>query len=206
MSRAPQFDQAQILDAAKRLIARHGPSGATIGAIAQAVGAPTGSIYHRFDSRDVLLAEVWLGAATAFQTAFFERLVGSAPREAGLAAALYMAQRVRERPREARLLLLHRREDFVDRGWPAKMRRRAEQLGRQVETELRAFSSRLCGRQDARTVRSIAYALVEAPVAAVRRHVAAEESPPAYVDGLIRTTYEAVIRHLGVSRNKRSIT
>jgi AcrR family transcriptional regulator len=206
MSRAPQFDQAQILDAAERLIARHGPSGATVGAIAQAVGAPTGSIYHRFDSRDVLLAEVWLGAATAFQTAFFERLTGPAPREAGLAAALYMAQRVRERPREARVLLLHRREDFVDRGWPANMRRRAEQLGRQVETELRAFSRRLCGRQDARTVRSIAYALVEAPVAAVRRHVAAEESPPAYVDGLIRTTYEAVIRHLGVSRNKRSIT
>jgi AcrR family transcriptional regulator len=206
MPRAPQFDQAQILDAAKRLIARHGPSGATIGAIAQAVGAPTGSIYHRFASRDVLLAEVWLRAATAFQTAFFERLAGSVPREAGLAAALYMAQRVRERPREARVLLLHRREDFVDRGWPANMRRRAEQLGRQVEAELRAFSSRLCGRQDARTVRSIAYALVEAPVAAVRRHVAAEESPPAYVDGLIRTTYEAVIRHLGVSRTKRSIT
>ena len=206
MPRAPQFDQAQILDAAERLIARHGPSGATIGAIAQAVGAPIGSIYHRFDSRDVLLAEIWLGAATAFQTTFFERLAGPAPREAGLAAALYMAQRVRERPREARVLLLHRREDFVDRGWPANMRRRAEQLGRQVETELRAFSSRLCGRQDARTVRSIAYALVEAPVAAVRRHVAAEESPPAYVDGLIRTTYEAVIRHLGVSRNKRSIT
>jgi len=206
MPRAPQFDQAQILDAAERLIARRGPSGATIGAIAQAVGAPTGSIYHRFDSRDVLLAEVWLGAATAFQTAFFERLTGPAPREAGLAAALYMAQRVRERPREARVLLLHPREDFVDRGWPANMRRRAEQLGRQVEAELRAFSSRLCGRQDARTVRSIAYALVEAPVAAVRRHVAAEESPPAYVDGLIRTTYEAVIRHLGVSRNKRSVT
>jgi AcrR family transcriptional regulator len=206
MPRAPQFDQAQILDAAERLIARHGPSGATIGAIAQAVGAPTGSIYHRFDSRDVLLAEVWLRAATAFQAAFFERLAGPAAREAGLAAALYMAQRVRERPREARLLLLHRREDFVDRGWPATMRHRAEQLGRQVETELRAFSSRLCGRQDARTVRSIAYALVEAPVAAVRRHVATEESPPPYIDGLIRITYEAVIRHLGVSRKERSTT
>jgi AcrR family transcriptional regulator len=206
MPRAPQFDQAQILDAAERLIARHGPSGATIGAIAQAVGAPTGSIYHRFDSRDVLLAEVWLRAATAFQTAFFERLVGSAPREAGLAAALYMAQRVRERPREARLLLLYRREDFVDRGWPATMRHRAEQLGRQVETELRAFSSRLCGRQDARTVRSIAYALVEAPVAAVRRHVATEESPPPYIDGLIRVTYEAVIRQLNLSRKGRRST
>jgi AcrR family transcriptional regulator len=206
MPRAPQFDQAQILDAAERLIARHGPAGATIGAIAQAVGAPTGSIYHRFDSRDVLLAEIWLGAATAFQTTFFERLAGPAPWEAGLGAALYMAQRVRERPREARLLLLHRREDFVDRGWPVNMRRRAEQLGRQVEAELRAFSRRLCSRQDARTVRSITYALVEAPVAAVRRYVAAAESPPPYVDGLIRVTYEAVIRQLNVSRKGRRST
>src|SRR6266851_4896822 len=199
MPRAPQFDQAQILDAAERLIARHGPSRATIGAISQAVGAPTGSIYHRFDSRDVLLAEVWLRAATAFQAAFFERLAGPAPREAGLAAALYMAQRVRERPREARLLLLHRREDFVDRGWPAAMRRRAERLGEQVEAELRAFCRRLCGRVDARSVRIVTYAVLEAPFAAVRRHVAADETPPPYVDLLIRVTYEAVIGQLGVS-------
>jgi hypothetical protein len=48
--------------------------------------------------------------------------------------------------------------------------------------------------------------LVEAPFAAVRRHVAAEERPPPYVDGLIRVTYEAVIRELGVSRKERSTT
>ncbi len=196
MSRAPKFNEAQILTAAGRLIATHGPAGATIGAIARAVGAPTGSIYHRFDSRDVLLAEVWLGAAAAFQAAFFERLAGGAPREAGLRAALYMAQRVREHPQEARLLLLHRREDFVDRGWPITLRRRAEQLGHQVETELGALSRRLCGRQDARTVRIVSYAVVEAPFAAVRRHVAASESPPPYVDVMIRVTYDAVIGQL----------
>ncbi|HKW91097.1 MAG TPA: TetR/AcrR family transcriptional regulator [Methylomirabilota bacterium] len=204
MPRAPQFDEGQILTAAGGLIARHGPSGATIGAIARALGAPTGSIYHRFDSRDGLLAEVWLGAATDFQTAFFERLAGPVPEEAGLAAALYMARRVRERPGEARLLLVHRREDFVDRGWPAAMRRRAERLGRQVESELRGFTGRLCGRRDARTVRSVAYAVVDAPFAAVRRHVAAGETPPPYVDALIRITYEAVMHELGVGTKGRS--
>jgi AcrR family transcriptional regulator len=199
MPRAPKFDDEQILAAASRLIAAHGPSGATIGAIARAMGAPTGSIYHRFDSRDVVLAEVWLRAAAAFQAAFFERLSGSPPQEAGLAAALSMAQRVREHPQEARLLLLHRQEDFVDRGWPATMRRRAAQLRHQVERELRAFSRRLCGRQDGQTVRIVAYAVVEAPFAAVRRHVAAHENPPPNVDVLIRVTYDAVIGLLGVS-------
>jgi AcrR family transcriptional regulator len=193
MARSPKFTEAQILAAAGQLIAANGPNRATIGAIARAVGAPTGSIYHRFASRDVLLGEVWLRTAAAFQAAFFERLATAPPQDAGLAAALYMAQRVREHPLEARLLLLHRREDFVDRGWPPALRRRAQQLGRQVQTELRAFSRRLCGRDDARTVRIVTYAVLEAPLAAVRRHVAANESPPPYVDALIRVTFEAVI-------------
>src|SRR5262245_11543830 len=114
MPRVAEYDADQIVRAAGRLIASSGPGAATIAAIARAVGAPTGSIYHRFRSRDVLLAEVWLRAATAFQAEFFLRLAGCPPRRAGLAAALYMAQRVREKPGEARLLLIHRREDFVD--------------------------------------------------------------------------------------------
>lgn len=199
MSRPPKFDEEQILAAAGRLIAAHGPAGATIGAIAHAVGAPTGSIYHRFDSRDVLLARVWLRAAATFQDAFFERLASSPPRLAGLSAALYMAQRVREQPQEARLLLLHRREDFVDRGWPIAMRRQASTLERQVETELLGFSGRLCERNDARTVRMITYAVLEAPFSTVRRHVAAQETPPPYVDLLIQATYNAVMGLLGIS-------
>src|SRR5215813_12612071 len=191
--RASKFGEEKILAAARRLAATHGPAGATIGAISRSLGAPTGSIYHRFASRDVLLATVWLRAAAAFQDAVFERLAGAVPRDAGLDAALYMAERVREDPREARLLLLHRREDFVDRGWPATFRRRADQLAQQIETELRAFSRRLCGREDVRTARMVAYAVIEAPFAAIRRHVAVKESPPPYVDLLIRATYEAVM-------------
>ena len=178
------------------MVAAHGPAGATIGAISRSLGAPTGSIYHRFPSRDVLLATVWLRAAAAFQDAVFRRLAGAVPRDAGLEAALYMAERVRETPEEARLLLLHRREDFVDRGWPTTFRRKAAQLAQQIETELGAFSRRLCGREDAGAVRTVAYAVIEAPFAAIRRHVAARESPPPYVDQLIRATYEAVVELL----------
>src|SRR5262245_51476516 len=93
MLRSPKFHEAQPLAAASRLIAANGPDRATIGAIAGAVGAPTGSIYHRFASRDVLLGKVWLRAAADFQAAFFERLAAAPPHEAGLSAALYMAQR-----------------------------------------------------------------------------------------------------------------
>jgi AcrR family transcriptional regulator len=197
MPRLPEYDADQIVTAAGRLIAANGPGAATIGAIARAVGAPIGSIYHRFRSRDVLLAQVWLRAATAFQTEFVRRLAGSPPRQAGLAAALYMAQRVREKPREARLLLVHRREDFVDRGWPPGLSRQARGLACHIDDALEDFCRRLTGRAEARTVRIVTFAAVEAPFAAVRRHVAANESPPPIVDDLIRVTYEAVLGLLG---------
>jgi AcrR family transcriptional regulator len=196
--RPAKFDEGQILESARGLVAMHGPAGATMSAIARSVRAPTGSIYHRFDSRDVLLGEVWLRAAEGFQDAYFEVLRGTPARDAGLAAALYFMGRVRADLAEARVLLLHRREDFVNRGWPPVMEARAKRLKDQVDTELRDFSRRLRGRADPRTMRLVTYAVLDAPFAAVRRHVAANETPPSYLDLPITATYRAMLSLLGV--------
>lgn len=198
MPRAPKFDEAQILASARDLVAAHGPAAASVSAIARAIRAPIGSIYHRFESRAVLLGEVWLSAAESFQNAYFEVLRGSEARDAGLAAALYLAQRVRANLAEARVLQLYRRQDFVRHGWPPRMERRARALRQQIDGEFRDFSRRLCERTDARTVRIVTFAVLDAPFAAVRRHVAAKEVPPDYVDLLITATYHATLRLAGV--------
>src|SRR5262245_48823184 len=130
MSRRAQFDEERILASTTRLVAADGPMAATMAAIAGALRAPTGSIYHRFPSRDVLLGEVWLRAATSFQDGFFVVLGRPVARDAGLAAALYLPHRVRENLPEARILLLYRREDFLAPHWPKKMRTRAVGLQR----------------------------------------------------------------------------
>jgi AcrR family transcriptional regulator len=197
MARLAKFDHAQILDATARLASRSGPAQVTMARIAEAIGAPTGSIYHRFASRDVLLAEVWLRTAQAFQDEFGERLAGDAAWQAGLDAALFVPARVRRKPDEARLLLLHRRSDFLASGWPAEMVERAAQLERQADGALRSFCKRLLQRSDADTRRMVRFALVDAPMAAVLPHLRAQESPPPLVDLLIRTTYEAVLQRAG---------
>jgi AcrR family transcriptional regulator len=196
--RPAKFDEGQILESARSLVAMHGPAAATMSAIARRVRAPTGSIYHRFDSRDVLLGEVWLRAAEGFQDAYFEVLRGTPARDAGLAAALFFMGRVRADLAEARVLLLHRREDFIDRGWPPAMEERAKRLKTRVDTALRDFSRRLCGRADPRTLRLVTYALLDVPFAAVRRHVAVNEIPPTYLDLPITATYRAVLSLLSV--------
>ena len=197
MPRSAKFSHDQIIDATARIAARAGPAQATMARIAGALSAPTGSLYHRFASRDVLLGEVWLRAAQSFQDGFGGLLAGADPWEAGLAAALFIPARVRREPAEARILLLHRREDFLAAGWPTEMSERAAKLKHQVDTTLRRFSRRLLGRADAEALRSISFALVQAPMAAVLPHLRASENPPASVEPLIRATYGAVMTLAG---------
>jgi AcrR family transcriptional regulator len=197
MPRPARFTHEQVVAATARVAASHGPGGATIARIARALRAPTGSVYHRFASRDVLLGEVWLGAAQSFQQGFLERLAGTLAQDAGLEAVRYVSQRVRDRPTEARILMLHRREDFLAQGWPAPLRARARALQRHMDEGLQSFCHRLFGRGDAATRRIAVYALAEAPIAAIKPHLARGEPPPPIVDRLIEATYLAAITLAG---------
>ena len=202
MSRSAKFDSAQIIDVTSRVIARDGPALATMARIASEAGAPTGSIYHRFSSRDVLLGEVWLAAAEGFQTAFGEKLRGRDPWRAGLDAALMVAERARTHTAEARILLLHRRDDFLRGRWPEPLALRADALKRQLETGMRDFCQRLLGAVDPPALRALRFAIVDIPMAAVLPHLRAQEDLPLSIESLIRVGYEAVIAHAGKSPAK----
>lgn len=199
MSRPAKFSHQQIVEATARIAARDGPAKATIASIAQELQAPSGSIYHRFASRDLLLGEVWLRAAEDFQAGVGALLDAAEPWAAGLAAALYVPARVRAAPAEASILLLHRREDFMAGGWPEPLARRARQLRTRADQGLRDFARRLLGRTDADAIGALSYALAGAPLAAVLPFLRAGKSPPRMVDTLVRATYAAVLLQLGAA-------
>lgn len=177
MGRPARFDGTAILSGAKRVSAEVGPQNLTIAAVAERSGAPVGSIYHRYESRDEILASLWLGIVEDFQERFLGALEGSDPVRSGLAAVRYVCDWVREHPLEARLLLLHRREDFACDRWPAGYRRRARLLARRATESLRAYALRLAGRDGAAELREVRFALVDLPTAALRRDVEAGASP-----------------------------
>jgi AcrR family transcriptional regulator len=200
MPRRPKFSEAEIIDAAGVLVARDGPDAATIGAIGARLAAPSGSIYHRFATRDVLLGRLWLEKAAFFQDRFVAALGDPDPRAAGLAAALSIAAAARADLRAARIMLLHRKEDFLSAKWPADMAAEAARLGAQTNAALRDITRRLFGRASPRTLRLASFAMLDVPLAAVRRHVAANEMPPPIVDELVRRAYGALI--LGKKRRR----
>ena len=193
MPRPTKHDEVSILNAAASLVAASGPRAATITAISQAIGAPSGSIYHRFRSRDELLGRLWLMKAGTFQDRCARALAEPDPRAAGLEAALSLPRTVREDLEGARIMLLHRREDFLAEGWPREMQKEAQRLGEHAEAMLAGITRRLFGRNSIAARQTASFAVLDLPFAAVRRYVRAGELPPPLVDELIATAYAAVI-------------
>jgi AcrR family transcriptional regulator len=178
MGRKARFNKDHFVDAALKLLAERGPVAVTMTALAGEIGAPIGSVYHRFVSRDVLLAELWLRIVESFQRGFLEAL----RRDDGLKAALHTLRWVRKHPKEARVLLLHRREDLTTGEWPDDVKERAEDLSREINEEIRAFTRRLCGRSTRQDLLRVTFALIDVPCASVRRHLEVGNVPPKSID------------------------
>jgi AcrR family transcriptional regulator len=189
MGRTAHFSNEQFVDAALRITAQEGPGAMTVNAVAQAVGAPIGSVYHRFLSRDILMAEVWLKVVSSFQAAFLEALKNGR----GLDAALHTPRWVRQYPLEARILLLYRREELVAGDWRDDIRERALRIKLALDEGMNDYVKQAFGRAGQEEINRTAYAIIDVPYAAVIRYIRQGTKPPRKIDDYIRLTYSAVM-------------
>ena len=194
----PKFADEDFLDAALAITAESGPPAVTVGAITDRLGAPVGSFYHRFASRDVLLGELWLRTVLDFQHGITAALDAGD----GLGAALHTPAWVRLHLAEARLLLLYHRDDFVQGGWPSSLRDGVTAQTKRMESGFARFARLVFGRAGRDEIRRAQFLLAEMPVGAVRQHLQRREPPPPIVDELIRITYRAVVAEYSARRNR----
>ncbi|MEV5970305.1 TetR/AcrR family transcriptional regulator [Streptomyces sp. NPDC051921] len=192
MARPPRFDTDQLLDAAVRLAASGGPAGVTMSAVAQAVGAPSGSMYHRFPGRTALLAEVWLRTVERFQEGYLAVLTGEAdPHRAARAASRYVVAWCRENPDEA-TLLLYGAADFDRAHWSEEHSRRSDTGNNQVLAALLRLGEAL-GARDEQARDRVALALVDLPLTVVRRHLRAGTALPPHAEDLTEQCTTALL-------------
>ena len=184
-----RFKHGDFIDAARALAAELGPAGVTVDLVNERLKAPKGSFYYRFASRDLLLGELWLTAALAYQEGF----VAAIEAGDGLKAALHMPAWVRLNPDDARLLMLYSRHDFVQGEWPAPLKKSVADQARRFEACLERFAREALGSTESENIRIAQFVLADVPTAAVRPHLRRREAPPLLVDELIRRTYRAII-------------
>ena len=194
----PKFSQEDFFAATLAIIAERGLPAVTVASISARLKSPTGSFYHRFASRDVLLGELWLRAVLDFQTGVGKALDAGD----GLAAALHTPAWARKHLDMARLLLLYDRSDFVQGDWPEELRGRVAEMTRRMEAGSRRRARVIFGKDGREEQRLAEFLISELPVAVVRQHLTRGEKPPPLVDQLIRTTYAAVVADYR-SRSKR---
>ncbi|BBX24710.1 hypothetical protein MTER_41210 [Mycolicibacter terrae] len=166
-----KFTADDFIDAAIGLILAGGPGAATATAVAQAVGAPSGSVYHRFPTRHDLLAQAWLTPVRRFQADFLPLLAADGdPVEIGVAAARHVLRWSADHKEAAALLARYSRSDFVSTDCSAAVVADADALDRRAAEALAGFLARFPAADRDR----VRLAVIDAPLALVRRSFAAE--------------------------------
>jgi AcrR family transcriptional regulator len=186
-----------ILDAALEQVLSRGARATTIDAIAAASGAPKGSLYHRFESLNDLLAEMWIRAVRRSQHEFLAQLENSDPMEAALAAATSLYDFSDNHPADARLLASMRREDLIESSISPRLNQELARLNRPILTGLTDLARRLFGRASQANVETTIAATADMPLGALRRHLVAGSSFPRGLREQIKAATKAVLTEAG---------
>lgn len=170
MGRRPQFSADEILDAALTLVVDDGPGAATATAIGRAIGAPSGSVYHRFASRDELMARLWLRTIIRYQDGVVEALTIDDPDGAARAVVAHCFDWTAAHPGESALLVQYDKRDLTQ-SWPDTLATELRKHNRSARAALRGYARRRFGDDGPEVMDRVAFALVDLPYAAVRRHL-----------------------------------
>ncbi len=192
MGRPAKYTEEQILDSALQVLIAGDPASTTIAAIAGGLDAPVGSIYHRYASRDLILAHLWIRTIREFQVGFLAAIDNDDLDVAADDAALYAVRWSREHLPQAQLLLLHRRQALAAQ-WPQELGEQLADLNGGLERAVKDYARRRYGRAGTRQQQQVVLALVDVPRAAVRRFLLGGRPPPASIDHLVTAASRAVL-------------
>ncbi len=115
---ATKYTKDAILDAAAIELASSGFESASVASIARSLGAPSGSIYHRFPSKKHLIGELWIRTATRYGDSLSTALTTTSTVELAVHIVDHTFDWVDTHPTEAALLMQFRTEDFTPGDWP----------------------------------------------------------------------------------------
>ena len=191
VGRSAKYSDQHILDAALAVVAAEGPGGASVVAIAKHLGAPSGSVYHRFASRDLILATLWTRTVRRFQEGFLAALDNPAPLAAARAAVAHVLTWSAAHAAEAKLLTLYRREDLIAL-WPEELGEDLATLNDGVKRAVIAFAAAHFGSVDNSTLGRAQFALIDIPYAAARRIIDSGDRAPRLEEAVVAASLAAL--------------
>lgn len=180
----------ELLDHALRLFADGGLDAVSISGLSRASGAPSGSLYHRFDSRDGLVAALWLRTVERFQEGYLDALAHADADAAAHAAVGYVLAWVRARPAEGLLLSRHGATDVLVESLQDDLVARLTSARERLEDAIGSWRARHPRRPSGARAR---FALVDLPYGAVRPYLSDGRAVPAELDAVVDDALRAAL-------------
>ena len=166
-----------------------GPSAMTASAVARAAGAPSGSVYHRFATRDELAASLWMRTVERFDAEVVALLQGDgAPVEVAVAAALATVAWSSANPVDAFVLTMFRRADLVGGDVSPELAEPAQRRGVRQRAAVDALAQRL-----GQPTELVSFAVAGIPMAVIRRHIGDRSAIPAWAATAVEEAVRAAL-------------
>ncbi len=163
MGRPSSFADEAVYAAVARSLVEAGE--VRLQAVTKAASLSTGSLYHRFGSREGLMAEAWIDAVEAFQVKFLAAL--AMPSDVpGLPAALATLRFCRNAPDRAALLVSAREREMMSDKAPDALHARLAAANRKARDALSGFAE-----AQGLPLERVRLALIGLPLGAVRLYL-----------------------------------
>ena len=188
MGRVSTVDDARVFDAVGQHLAGHGSI--RLQDVVTATGVSVGSLYHRYGSREALLARTWIDAVQAFQEQFLQAL-DSAADDAGEQAAMATSRFCRSAPARARVLVCCRRAELLSQDLPRELADQIDVINDRARERVLQFADTRGYRVDACQLGLVAF-----PLGAVRMYLPNAKVPEA-LDGYVAAAFRAVVSQAG---------
>jgi AcrR family transcriptional regulator len=195
VGRPPAHSVDDFIDAAIRLFATGGARAVTMTSVAREVGAPSGSIYHRFADRPTLLSAVWLRTTRGFQHGLREVLESGPPIESAIAACGWTVDWCRDNVEQAIVLHAGARA-FSPETWPAEAQEALAAHNAALNSRIRQLARDLAAETGRRSD-EVAFALFDLPLAVVRRYLASGDPPPERATSLVTRLARRILAEQG---------
>jgi AcrR family transcriptional regulator len=189
MGRTATHTTDGFLDAAVSLFVQGGSRAVTMVSVARAVGAPSGSIYHRFSDRPALPYSVWVRAVRAFDEAYRLQL-GKSPTPAhAVGSAVWVVDWCRAQAETASVLHAGQ-QAFSPSQWATADVDALASYERGRERRLGALVRGVAAAAD-QPRDEVAFAMFDMPLAVVRRYLPGPV--PTAATNLVRRLASAIL-------------
>lgn len=185
MGRTSRVNDSSVYAAVGRQLSENGTM--TLQGVVGETGVSVGSLYHRYGSREDLLAQTWLDAVRAFQSRFLAA-IESGDEHAGERAALATPKFCRAEPGRAVVLACCRRPEFISNETPAALEAEICRVNDNAIAAIRRYARRM-----GYSLHACRLGLVAFPLGAVRLYLPDRPVPRA-IDRYVSEAFRSVIR------------